>query len=555
MDPESDYCLDEDDSERSDGVAQPDETVLSPRESSKGKFSSLKKPGSDRTVVETDDDKDDDSERVTVKRPANGAPAHRPFKRQRGIVNTDYLDMLNMDIDDAAQRVCLDDEVNLPSAQIGLTRWSSLEKQQLFEAISRLGRHDVSGIANRVRSKSLIEIQQYIGFLHEACNVKRKADRRSILVRAEFPAAVEMSQACCHAQDEIADAISLRQEQRETLREETIWGPNWDVTLAVAAKLSAAEADQPPPFSQLFTLRRWLMLSERIFMNSSIPSSNWNYVDDVRPSVRATAFEDFHSLTVSITRRLVQATLFISMSRIRAKRELVVSTRSVVTRKDVEAAIASLGMSVDSRDWWRKSARRLRLAVCEEPLDRDADADDEPMTYDEVEAALREGEARGVDADPPASTAIPDGGADSVQDSDSDSDGGSNGDSTAEDDEPGKEEEFDIDCEAREILHYAAADLRDVASTRQALRRRIATERQQEEQADQCDRYASYQAETKMWKVLQRNPPAERATVYHARPLKRSILDVESIYPVRNEWTSQVDYCGEWETMDENGRA
>ncbi|GJN66916.1 hypothetical protein PLICBS_000938 [Purpureocillium lilacinum] len=480
----------------------------------------------------------DARQRASLKRPAEDNPAFRPFKRQKGTINLEYLELLNRDIDDAAHRACLDDDVDLPPTQIGLTLWSTVEKRQFFEALSRCGRHNIAQIAAHVNSKSVVEVQHYIDFLQDAHQRRRQFDRRSFLATAEYPAAVELSPQCCHAQEEAADAVSLRQEQRESQREEQKWGPNWDVTPDVALSLDRGD-NQSPPFSQLFHTSRWLRLSQRFFMNSTIPNSNWHHIDDVPPSMWATAFDDFHSLAISVTRRLVQATLFISMSRIRAKRELVPKTRSFVRRKDAEAAIASLGMPANARHLWQESARRLRLDVYEEPPSRDDEGEDEPMSYDEVERELGEGLDMGEGPDTTTERPV------------------YNHESEFEDEEEDEEgshenvEERDIDREANEILWYSAADLRDVAGTRQALKLRIATERRQEEQADRFDEHASSRAEMEMWEVLQKKPPMEIPRTQDPGRPERSNLDVESIYPLRRDWADQLKYRSEWEAQQE----
>ncbi|KAM4056801.1 Homeodomain-like protein [Hirsutella rhossiliensis] len=479
------------------------------------------------------------------KRLIQDSAAHRPFKRQKGRFNADYLELLNRDIDDAAHGVCLDDDFDLPRTQLGLTTWSTLEKRQFFEALARLGRHDLPGIASRVNSKSMVEIKHYINFLEEAHGLRRRLQRRSFLETAEYPAAVELSQPCCHAQEEAADAIALRQEHRETQREEKKWGCHWDISPMVAQRLDHghdADASQPLPFAQLFHLGRWLRLSERFFMNSSIPGGNWTFVDHVPPSVWATAFDDFYSLVVSITRRLVQTTLFISMSRIRAKNELIPNTRNIVRKRDAEAAVASLGMAPNARQFWLKSARRLRLNVYQELLDQEEGSDEEPMTYDQVESSLDEGDGdKPVEAGTIKQEAVSDHDQDDLSD-----------DSGEDNVSPENQEQRDISREANEVLWYSATDLRDFRGARRALERAIAMERRQEEQAERGDEYASYQAEVEMWEVLQRKPPMDIPKKQDPGPLERSNVDVESIYPMKRDWTSQLKYRSEWEAWDQD---
>ncbi|KAG6321533.1 hypothetical protein E4U22_001797 [Claviceps purpurea] len=505
------------------------------------------------------------------KRPAQQASAVRPFKRQKGIFNTEYLDLLNQDIDDAAQRVCWEEEVQLLKSQIGLTHWSAIEKRHFFEALSRLGKYDLPGIAARIGSKSEVEVQQYITLLQDSIKQRKSKNSRSYLEIAEYPAAVELSPQCCHAQEEAADAISVRQERREEQREQLKWGPNWDITPSLAQKLSRHVEngemlpDEALKFAQLFHLPTWLNLSERVFMNSSIPGNNWSNVDDKQPSVWATTFDDFHSLAVSITRRLVQSTLFISTSRIRAKMEFRPSTRRVVRKRDVEAAIASLNMPHNSFERWRTSARRLRLDVINEQPDGDdeddddnddddaaaTDAGEEPMTYDEVEEELSfrpetPDEEQSSDQRAWKLAALSDDASDTPD---------HDARAISEDENPGQQHtEFDdrdeIDRELGEILFYAAADIRHVRSTKDALLSGIKAERRQEAQAERHDEYASYQAETHMWSILQRRPPMELPRVQEPGPVQKSNQGLDRILPWGRNWASRLEYYEEWETLN-----
>ncbi|KAJ3493867.1 hypothetical protein NLG97_g4459 [Lecanicillium saksenae] len=482
------------------------------------------------------------------KRVADDDPQLRPFKRQRNALNPDYLDLLNRAIEDAAHRVCLGDDASLPASQLGLTYWSPLEKNQFFEALSRLGKHDLPGIAQIIGTKSPIEVKHYLRVLHEAVLARRTQDSRSFLEPAEYPAAVELTPLCCHAQEEAADAVSIKQEARDNQREKDKWQQHWDITPRIAVELEKKPQDDGASnlaFAKLFHVSRWLKLSDRMFMNSSIPGSNWHNIDSRPPSIWATTLEDFHSLALSITRRLVQTTLFISMSRIRAKSVLVPGTRNIVRKKDVEAAIASLGLSHNSSDLWLKSARRLRLEVYENPPAEGDEEEEEPMTYDEVEAELADKDPqRAASIDSEAERVKPEPA--SSDDSDDSAEGSDNDQSVPKD-----EEERAVNREINEVLWYSAVGIRDLQSTRRALKMRIEAERKQERQADAVDEYASYNAETEMWELLQKAPPVERPRMPNpARlALHRSNLDVETLYPMNRTWADDLEYHAEWETL------
>ncbi|KAL2691858.1 hypothetical protein Neosp_002250 [[Neocosmospora] mangrovei] len=484
----------------------------------------------------------EDDQQASLKRPAEEDPAPRVFKRHKGVLNTDYLNLLNIDIKDAAQRVCVvDEEGVLDASQIGLTLWSTLEKKLFFEALARLGQGDLPGIASRVGTKSEVEVNHYLHVLQRAQLLRQREVRRSAIEFPEHPAAIELSQQCCHALEEAADAISVRQERKEEQREESKWGECWDITPKIARQLDNGEnpEGQNLPFSTLFHLHTWLGLSERIFMNSSIPSENWNFIDNNPPSMWATTFEDFHSLAVSITRRLVQTTIFLSMSRIRAKKEVMPSTRDIIRVEDVETAVASLGLKRNSLKFWNKCARRLRLEVYNEPPNRDEEAEQEALSYDQIESDLPGREEKAKRALEPSM----------VEDSSDLS-----GEEVIDDSDfetamiASREEEAAINREAMEILQFSAADFPETYRKKESLKNRIATERRQEQYAEEGDQHVSRQAEAEMWDLLQKKPPIEIPKMYQPGSAQRTTLDVESIFPIGRDWRTQTRYHSEWES-------
>ncbi|KAF7544511.1 hypothetical protein G7Z17_g9896 [Cylindrodendrum hubeiense] len=486
---------------------------------------------------------EDDDDRFSLKRPAEEALIPRVFKRHKGVLNTDYLDLLNGDIEDAAHRVCISGEEDLEQSQLGITSWSPLEKKLFFEATARLGQDDLPGIASRIGTKSEVEVNHYLSVLKRVQLLRQQEGLRPAIEFSEYPAAVELSQPLCHALDEAADAVSVRQERKEELREENKWGECWDITPRLARRFDRGETiaeSQDAAFAGVLNVHAWLKLSERIFMNSSIPSDNWNFIETHPPSMWATTFEDFHSLAVSITRRLVQTTIFLSMSRLRAKKELNPSTREIVRRQDVEAAIASLGMTSNSQGFWLRCARRLRLEVYEEPPDRDDEAEIEALTYDQVEEALSRDEGQTLESGlEPTSTTIKEESAEdhNLEESEFETP------FTLSDDEVTA-----INNEANEVLQYSAADFPETHRTKESLKNRIATERRQERYAEDCDQYTSCQAEADMWELLQKKPPMELPKVHEPGPVQRSKLDVQSIFPIKRDWRSKIRYHSEWET-------
>ena len=252
----------------------------------------------------------------------------------------------------------------------------------------------------------------------------------------------------------------------------------------------------------------------------------------------ATTFEDFHSLAVSITKRLVQTTIFLSLLRIKAKKELRPSTRETVRAQDVEAAVASLGMNANSRQFWKKCARRLRLEVHEEPPDRDDEGEYEPLSYEEVEEFLP-GDDEGAEPATEAELKLED----VVDYSEEDALGSDFEEPIALSDE----ENAAIEREANEVLQFSAADFPETYRKKETLKNRIATERRQEQYAEERDQYASWQAEAEMWDLLQKRPPIELPKMPEPGPLQRSTMDVESIFPIGRDWRTKTKYRSEWE--------
>lgn len=90
---------------------------------------------------------------------------------------------------------------------------------------------------------------------------------------------------------------------------------------------------------------------------------NWQDLGEVPPSIRYTALSDLHTLVVSLTRRIVSTTLFLTESRLRNTGGRVFHPQRTVNPCDVNTAVQSLGLSLNSKDYWAKFPRRLGFKV------------------------------------------------------------------------------------------------------------------------------------------------------------------------------------------------
>ncbi|KAG4029979.1 hypothetical protein MFRU_013g00040 [Monilinia fructicola] len=274
--------------------------------------------------------------------------------------------------------------------------WSADEKDLFFTGLSRMGRDNVRAIATRIGTKSEVEVQEYMHILHQALKEKKVYEAR-LLDFTEFPAATELSFPECYAiLERAADGLSSRQERYEEDVEEAKWGNYWLLTEEVSkslekkrssSKLKDDEGVQSLlPAVSLLNLKNWLALSENVFMNPTQPGleDNWRQIGEPgeTPAIRATAFVDFYSLTVSITKRLISTVLFCTMSRIRAMGSNKTKAADI-NINDVEAATKILKMDANSNEFWIKCARRNHLSIS-----RHDEPSNSMMTYPEVETEL-----------------------------------------------------------------------------------------------------------------------------------------------------------------------
>ncbi|KAF7945219.1 hypothetical protein EAE96_009997 [Botrytis aclada] len=334
------------------------------------------------------------SKKRKLKQRTNGNPARA--KRAKGFYSRDYRNLLNNEVHDVGAKSILEDNTPLEGSQIGCSIWSPEEKDLFFTGLSRLGRDNVRAIATRIGTKSEVEVQEYMQLLHQGLKERKTEDARLLDV-TEYPAAAEFTSECCEIMERAADGLALRQEQYEEDVEEVKWGKYWLLTEKVSKSLEQKRSVTRTqgngdiqgllPAVRLLNLKNWLALSERVFMNPSESrwEDNWRQIGEhgETPAIRATTFDDFHSLTVSITKRLVSTVLFCTMSRIRAM-DSNKTKAADISINDVEAATKIMKMDANSNEFWVKCARRNNLSISRH---------DEPgspiMTYPEVETELR----------------------------------------------------------------------------------------------------------------------------------------------------------------------
>ncbi|KAL9004895.1 MAG: hypothetical protein Q9188_002301 [Gyalolechia gomerana] len=267
---------------------------------------------------------------------------------------------------------------SLKSSQLGISTWSPQEKDQLFRGIARYGRDDLPAIAVLIGTKTELEVHVYLQVLQEASNKQHKYGKRRSLIE--------------QAADAMAALQKRVEEQNEKQKHADLWKLDHKIAQWVDRRLSEGDEGRIEicrrlPVAEILNLSQFLKLSTNVFMNSNEPHSNYrSFVSrSEKPSMLHTAFADLHTVVLSVTKRLIQSSLFFAMSRLRATRSSQYAHQRAVKQADVLAASKVLGMKDNAKDYWSQVPRRCKLNVHDPVNARDSSA---ALDYNEVERAL-----------------------------------------------------------------------------------------------------------------------------------------------------------------------
>ena len=246
-------------------------------------------------------------------------------------------------------------------SQHGSMVWTPTEKEMFFNALDRKGKGGVKEIAAAIGTKSELEVMEYIRSLHKALEARYSSDvcLENMPVLSDIQAATEVSRECCGLLEEYADVLSLKESLLEAKAGTNQHGDKWIITRDRAEGLTDEEDDSVRGdlrlAADLLNLPYWIRLSSALFMNfgGKQAENNWWYLANRKdlitsygktPSMTADTAVDFYSLTVSVTRRLVQSSLFFAMSRLRSSSRSGNDRKGYVRMQDVRAAIDVLHM-------------------------------------------------------------------------------------------------------------------------------------------------------------------------------------------------------------------
>ncbi|KAL8657036.1 MAG: hypothetical protein Q9226_002317 [Calogaya cf. arnoldii] len=468
------------------------------------------------------------------KRPASqGSDTQRQISRPKPSYNTEYHGLLNDTIRDLHPGPLTSTTHNAHITQVGMCRWSSHERGLLFGGLARYGADSLPAIVALIGTKSEPEVHTYLRSLKAASVKQHMYGKRQSLVRmADIPAAVELSEDCCTNLEQAADSLATLQQRHEEHSEEQMHGDLWKLDQDKArwiewrmceSEEGKSEIHERVPAAELLNLGQMLELSRNLFMNAADRDINWHSLSSRSdsPALQYTAFSDLHNIAVSITTRLTQTALFFAMSRLRATKSKYYLHQCALKRCDVLAAINVLGMKESAREGWVQVARRCKLEVYDQAR---GTVEKTKLNYSEVERVLR-GEEYTAEARAKL-------GGSTCDENDS------NPESISEDGSVSLAATSNGSCNpsTESNTNIDRNEPADKFGTKTDVH------------LDSIDQQASEKEETRLWKMLGKDPPSNLSSQKSTQtedpgPHRHNRNDLD-------DWRDRVDLKSEWEVYD-----
>jgi hypothetical protein len=541
---------------------------------------SEEKPTQSTEAKEENDGSEEEQAKHTIKEAAES--------KMKGYLNKDYRTLLNSIIEEAAGVLHLEGDVLHPS-HVGQSFWTSEEKEAFFHTLAIKGRDNLPAISRAMKTKSEIEVRTYLLSLEIASSDDHvSSPAASGSAATDIPAAYEIRERCEHAINLTAEALELHVLQHDVELEKEKLGDMWLIDEDTAAKLelcqqekelvaaiddneqvieisddsssaSGPENDDVEVQQQgdgrvpsnvrsveevaaagLLKPEVFLHLSRSLFMNSAIDAeSNWNQLgvvdgESTPPAIFHSAFENFYNITINFTRWLVHATMFQTMSRLRAKDDQ--NPAAIVTTADVNTAISFLNLTSDSKKYWAGVARRCGVEVYS---DSEKFRDGRPgtkngrlLTWDEVEGEL---------GFPPAERP-----ADTTHKSEEDEDESASSTSSEISSEVSAKD--DDRSEGDEHSSVSSSGSLNATNKRKRSGSFPSDEDEEDQRLNSLDERASRNEERRLMEVLRYSvspaPGPETELTRDSRSTsRRKRIKIDQ----RSDWRDHTDYMAEWE--------
>ncbi|EED15596.1 conserved hypothetical protein [Talaromyces stipitatus ATCC 10500] len=292
-------------------------------------------------------------------------------------------------------------------------QWTKKENDAFFTALARKGKLGVHEIAQQIKTKSRLEISDYIEFLEERLQGHRLSEKS--LLEVEVPAAAEINEGLERVLDRFAEFVTLEEQKKELLKAKKegisdFWILNSTKADEVEELFTSAGEDALPDAislgAALLDVKNWIRLSEKIFMNpgKSRSEDNWKNValKGETPSLTADALGEFYDLTVDLVIRLMEEAHNTAQDRLAKERR---KRRHFVRRGDVHRALTIMGMKHSPFDYYIHLPRRLNLDVAHIMNKKGKQTVNTYVPYDKVERILSKRLGRGAGASSGSSAA------------------------------------------------------------------------------------------------------------------------------------------------------
>lgn len=264
----------------------------------------------------------------------------------------------------------------LLDSQLGSVVWTASEKAIFFNALSRKGRRDISGIAKAIGTKSEVEVIDYLLRLKDAeAHRQMYADYAKNLSCADIKAAVEIDTGLEELLEDAADALAVAQDNYDYKQAQNSVDRPWFIDPSAAEELKAradalsggeseqeAEPDNVDVLG-LFHFDKLLELSSRVFMNMPYDSAfdHWHWLEESHsdvPVITMDAAQTLFDLVKGFTQRVLQSAVFLAESRLRSTTTTEYAPIRCIKFIDVVAALQILGLPPDSFEYWANYPKR-----------------------------------------------------------------------------------------------------------------------------------------------------------------------------------------------------
>lgn len=449
-------------------------------------------------------------------------------------------------------------------SQYGSVVWTSTEKEAFFNALDRKGKGSIKELAAAVGTKSELEVLEYLRRLHHALKILYNSGSQlgCMPVLSDVPAATEISQEGCELLNDYADVLVLKESLTEAHTGKQQYGDHWNITSAVALDLmDVVDGEDDGSVrgdlrlaATLLHVPEWIQLSRGLFMNfggtkeedhwKNIVKSKQNITAQKQtPSMTADSVVDFYSLAVSITRRLVQSSIFFAMSRLRGANRTGRDRKEHIRIPDVRAAIEVLNMK-HRRPNFVHTARRNEVGIAD--IHNRKDWVPTLFTYDEVEEIIDKSEWTRYRND----AAIP--GAVSLDSDEDDEDGSESDDPNDENvEEASDEQETEPESSLEsEVIYVDSSPTRESSAISSPLSSSDELEMDPEEtHADIADEAVSHREEAMFLRLMDQAVPStldetmkeeeveDQRSAPSERRARENVLD----------WRGRILYRSEWE--------